>query len=304
MGGAAVGGAIGGNVLDSAPKVAEYQQSRGYIDAFEKAKQANDRLRELDDYEFKLNLSKQQRDEERAYNEKIAQLERQYRKDMMLLEHELRKAEKAEDRAAEEALRLQIIDLTQKHEEKIKQMSVEMVRMQMEGGDKKNRNQEDTVPFTFHNLTKVDIPKNLYPELMSWASNLGQVGDTFVEAENAEAFLRKNPALVNSFLNLYGYGNMPQTPSVETGAQTESNAEPEKKSNPNRTFEEVNADGIKARKQRKEHRKNNSSYQPLVFGASPSASKDIINLFSSQKEGVQTGSNMSTEDFENKWANK
>jgi hypothetical protein len=139
---------------------------------------------------------------------------------------------------------------------------------------------------------------------MSWASNLGQVGDTFVEAENAEAFLRKNPALVNSFLNLYGYGNMPQTPSVETGAQTESNAEPEKKSNPNRTFEEVNADGIKARKQRKEHRKNNSSYQPLVFGASPSASKDIINLFSSQKEGVQTGSNMSTEDFENKWANK
>ena len=52
-----------------------------------------------------------------------------------------------------------------------------------------------------------------------------------------------------------------------------------------------------ARKKRKEHRKNNSSYQPLVFGASPSASKKTINLISSQKEGVQTGETKSTSDY-------
>jgi hypothetical protein len=79
MGGAAIGGAIGGNALDSAPKVAEYKANRGYIDAFEKAKQANDRLRTLDEKEFNLNYAKQQRDEERAYREQIAEAERKFR---------------------------------------------------------------------------------------------------------------------------------------------------------------------------------------------------------------------------------
>lgn len=301
MAGAAVGGAIGGNAIDSAPKVDEYKESRGYIDAFERAKQANEKLRALDDKEYDLAYAKQQRDEERAYNEKVRDEERKYRAELMRLESELRQAEKAGDREAEEKFRLKVLELTQAHEEKLKRMSVDMVNTQMAG---KKESEVDSIPFTFQNLTKIDIPKNLYPEMLNWALTLGQVGDDYIDADNVETVLRKNPELVNSFLNLYGYGNMPQTPSVETGAQTESNAEPEKKSNPNRTFEEVNKDGIKARKQRNEHRKNNSSYQPLVFGASPSASKDIINLFSSQKEGMQTGSNMSTEDFENKWANK
>lgn len=38
MGGAVVGGAVGGNILDSAPMVGEYKESRGYLDAFERAK--------------------------------------------------------------------------------------------------------------------------------------------------------------------------------------------------------------------------------------------------------------------------
>lgn len=214
MGGAAIGGAIGGNVLDSAPKVGEYQQSRGYIDAFEKAKKANDRLRDLDDYEFKLNLSKQQRDEERAYNEKVRAEERKYRAELMRLESELRQAEKAGDREAEEKFRLMVLELTQAHEEKLKRMSVDMVNTQMAGKTKDV--EEDTIPFTFQNLTKIDIPKNLYPEMLNWALTLGQVGEDTIDEDNVETILRKNPELVNSFLNLYGYGTKPETTSAES----------------------------------------------------------------------------------------
>lgn len=214
MGGAAVGGAIGGNMLDSAPAVGEYQQSRGYLDAFERAKQANDRLRALDEQEFGLAYNKQQRDEERAYNEKIRAEERKYKAELMRLESELRQAEKAGDREAEEKFRLKVLELTQAHEEKLKSMSVGMVNTQMGGGNRQSQTQEDFIPFTFQNLTTANIPKNLYSELLSWASSLGEVGDEFVDAENAETFLRQNPELVNRFLNLYGYGTKPETTSV------------------------------------------------------------------------------------------
>jgi hypothetical protein len=79
MGGTAIGGAIGGNMMDSAPIVADYQPSRGYLNAFEQAKQANERLRALDDKEFNFAINKQQRDEERAYQRKVMQNEREYK---------------------------------------------------------------------------------------------------------------------------------------------------------------------------------------------------------------------------------
>ena len=72
MGGTAIGGAIGGNMLDSASKVDEYKPSRGYLDAIEKSKKANDRLRALDEKEFNLAYNKNLREEERAYKQKMA----------------------------------------------------------------------------------------------------------------------------------------------------------------------------------------------------------------------------------------
>ena len=211
MGATAIGGAIGGNALDSATTVGEYKASRGYIDAFEKAKQANEALRKLDDTEFQLAYSKAQRDEDRAYNEKMVAAERKYRTDMMMLEHELRKAEKAEDREWEERVKKDILKLTQSFEREMKDKSLEIVRMQM-GVDSEEK--KDSIPFTFQNLTKVDIPKNLYPELINWAISLGQIGNDYVDAENAEIVLRKHPELVNSFLNLYGLGAKPETVEV------------------------------------------------------------------------------------------
>lgn len=215
MGGTAIGSAIGGGkAIDNASPVGEYKASRGYLDAFEKAKNANEKLRGLDEYEFKLNLSKQQRDEERAYNDAVKAEDRKYKAELMRLESELRQAEKAGDRAAEETFRLKLLELTQAHEEKLKKMSVDMVRMQM-GGDV-NGEQSDSIPFTFQNLTKTDIPKNLYPELINWAISLGQIGNDYVDNENAELVLRKHPELVNSFLNLYGLGTKPE---VAAGAE-------------------------------------------------------------------------------------
>lgn len=83
MGGAAIGGAIGGGMGDSAPIVADYQPSRGYVEAFEKAKQANERLRALDEQDFQLTYAKQQRDEEREYKAKTDALDKKYQKEMI-----------------------------------------------------------------------------------------------------------------------------------------------------------------------------------------------------------------------------
>ena len=61
LGGSAVGGAIGGNAGESAPAVDPYKESRGYIAAFEKAKQANDRLKAIDDKAFNLAVKQEER---------------------------------------------------------------------------------------------------------------------------------------------------------------------------------------------------------------------------------------------------
>jgi hypothetical protein len=79
MGGAAAGGAIGGNMLDSAPNVGEYKESRGYLDAFENAKKANERLRALDAQEFQLAYETQKRNDDRAYEAKVREAERAYK---------------------------------------------------------------------------------------------------------------------------------------------------------------------------------------------------------------------------------
>lgn len=74
MGGGIVGGAIGGNVLDSMPNIGEYKESRGYLDAFEQAKKANERLRSFDDKEFNLAL----REDDRRYQKEQEQWKMDY----------------------------------------------------------------------------------------------------------------------------------------------------------------------------------------------------------------------------------
>ena len=227
MGGAAIGGAIGGDVLGGAPNVGEYKESRGYLDAFERAKQANDRLRALDEKEFQLAYNKAQRDEERAYSDAARAEDRKYRKDLMLLEHELRKAEKADDRAWEERVKKEILELTHAHEEKMKNMSMDIVKLQM--GDKEKEQKEDSIPFTFSNMTKTDIPKNLYTEMLKLALSQGKIDEDYVDEDNVEIVLRKHPEFVNKFLNIYGLGTQPEETQVVATEETVEEPAPKQK---------------------------------------------------------------------------
>lgn len=99
MGGTAIGGAIGGNVLDSAPTVAEYKPSRGYLDAIEKTKNANDRLRALEEKEYNLAV----RDEDRAYQRQLTEENRAYQDKVKAEERAYNDKVRAEDRAWKEA---------------------------------------------------------------------------------------------------------------------------------------------------------------------------------------------------------
>lgn len=99
MGGTAIGGAIGGNMLDSASKVDEYKPSRGYLDAIEKSKKANERLRALDEKEYNLAV----RDEDRAYKKQLTEDNRAYQDRVRAEERAYNDKVRAEDRAWKEA---------------------------------------------------------------------------------------------------------------------------------------------------------------------------------------------------------
>lgn len=222
MGATAVGGKIGGNTLDSAMIVPEYKPSRGYLDAFEKAKQANDRLRALDEKEFQLKYNDAQRAEERAYKAELDELNRQWQKDMIDYRAKIDQATAEKNMALKAKYEKEMAEAQQQYwEERAainhnynmeeKARSEKIVAMQMAG---KKKEEESPVPFTFHDLTKVDIPKHLYPELIGWALSKGKLGDDYVDKDNVEIILRKNPNLVKGFLNAHGIGAKADETSV------------------------------------------------------------------------------------------
>lgn len=217
LGGAAVGGAIGGNMADSAPNTGEYKRSQGYIDAFEKAKKASDRLRDLDNQEYNLLA----RNEEREYNKFVRDAENEYKAQMMQLQREWDKEFFTYKTAIEQANAQQNMELRAKLEaefaEKQQQFKEQTMLLQhnlekkikdyeyniyeKKGEDKKSK---ETTPFTLNNRTKVDIPDKIYNEMVSFFVHQGNVGGVEVDEDNVLRELRKNPKLVNEFLALYG----------------------------------------------------------------------------------------------------
>lgn len=217
LGGAAVGGAIGGNMADSAPNTGEYKRSQGYIDAFERAKKASDRLRDLDNQEYNLLA----RNEEREYNKFVRDAENEYKAQMMQLQREWDMEFFTYKSAIEQANAQQNMELRAKLEaefaEKQQQWKERAMLLQhdlakkiedykyniyeQKNEDKKN---QKTTPLTFTNKTKVDIPDNIYNELVRFYVDQGNVNGVAVDEENVLRELRKNPNLVNEFLALYG----------------------------------------------------------------------------------------------------
>lgn len=211
MGGAAIGGAIGGNALDSAPKVAEYKESRGYIDAFEKAKQANDRLRALDEKEFNLSYAKRQKDEEReyqkslraeekAYRNEIAEAERKFRAEQAELDRKWKTANAAERAKIEQAM----LESKQAHEKWMKEKSVEMVKAQMSGkGGSKDVSTRTGSPVIFDDDSVAYIDKEDITALKNRYMNR-TIGDVTIDEENFNQFIAQNPQIVKDYLKRIG----------------------------------------------------------------------------------------------------
>lgn len=245
MGGAAVGGAIGSNMLDSAPNVGEYKENRGYLDAFERAKQANERLRDLDEKEFQLAYSKKQRDEERAHSDKVRAEDRKYKAELDKADKEwqrimidykakidqaaaagnlkLKAQLEAEAQAAAWQHQLKRDALLHGYDMDEKKLSRDIVAMQMGSVYGK------PTPFTFNDGTAISIPEKVNEEMLKYFAQKGNIGGVPVDADNVADVLRNHPNLVNDFLNFYGMGVKPtvaaiENPYMETGTYTQPHA--------------------------------------------------------------------------------
>lgn len=246
IGGAAVGGAVGGNAMDSAPAVAEYQPSRGYIDAFERAKQANDRLRAIDDKGFNLAL----REEDRSYRQQEARLEREYRKQLAIFENELKQAQAQKNYDLELALKTKIENLNHEHkmaQEKLKgdyeteqsKIYQETARIQASGKNGGNgksgaRNSSGKIiPVIFKDKSVSHIPEGDLASIKSWL-----YGKTFGEGKkavtvdeyNVDSIIRDNPELINELLVNLGALESPVVEDVaeEEILETKSTTTPKK----------------------------------------------------------------------------
>ena len=215
MGGAVVGGAIGGNILDSAPNVGEFKESRGYIDAFERVKKANERIKQLTDKEYELAYTKEQRDEERAYNEARekanreynaaqAEINRRWQADQQRINREWQQAVADKDFERQAALKKELAQIDQNykleiqrinnaHEYALKQISSDIVNLQM----------NNKVPFSFDNGTSVDLTKKDYEGLKRKYINK-RIDGIKVTEDNIDMILGKNPKLVEDYFASFG----------------------------------------------------------------------------------------------------
>lgn len=266
MGGTAIGGAIGGNMMDSAPIVADYQPSRGYLNAFEQAKQANERLRALDEQDFQLAYAKQQRDEERAYQQKMIKDEREYKAEMDKLDKQWQKdmidyKSKIEQATLENNLALRAkyeaeaadreqkywkmrAAINHKYNMDEKQWGHDIVKTQMGG-----RNQ----PFTLTDGTVANIPSNVFEEMKSFFVDKGLIDGTYINPENVESFLRTRPDLVADFVSKHGVDYKTDYVAPEYKSPEEVKAE-----------QVVNKESEK--KARREHRKQNQNFSSPTIG--------------------------------------
>lgn len=236
MGGAAVGGAIGGNMLDSAPAVGEYQPSRGYIDAFEKAQQANERLRALDDKQFQLAYSKQQRDEERAYAEKKTRedrayqaeqnrINREFQAEQARLTREWNKAVADGNREAQAKIERDLAVLRHQNDMALQRLKNQGALDEKTAGQAYSKWQADmynTTPIRFSDGTTIKIPDNYYEAIRRSLIN-NKVNDKAITKDNVDSFIVNNPALINQYLADWGFvpnkqeeqAPVTQTPTVQ-----------------------------------------------------------------------------------------
>lgn len=207
MGGAAVGGAIGGNVLDSAPAVPEYQPSRGYIDAFERAKKANDRLRALDEQEFQLAYNKKQKDEDRAYKAEQDRINKEWQAEQNRINREWQQAVADKDFARQTQLKKDMAALEQKYKKEVLALQAKYAdaddKRSLEYLQKQYDLYNAPMPVMFSDGSIVDMTSQQYEQMAK--NYIGQkVGGTKITKENFDEVLRANPQAFAGYLKRIG----------------------------------------------------------------------------------------------------
>lgn len=235
MGGAAAGGAIGGNMLDSAPNVGEYKESRGYLDAFENAKKANERLRALDAQEFQLAYETQKRNDDRAYDAKVREAERAYKTESERLnrewtaeqnrinrewqkavadqDFERQSALKKELATMEQNFKLQYQKINNAHEEAIKKIGQETVKLQNKLYDREH-------PIVFRDGNTINMTTSQIEDMLE--NFKGQViGGRKITEDNFGEILRSNPDAFKTYFELIGVSPLAaQSKSTSSTANT------------------------------------------------------------------------------------
>ena len=224
IGGTAIGGALGGNALDSAPIVGEYKPSRGYLDAIEKSKQANERLKALDEKEFQLAV----RYEDRSYKQQMDKLNRDYQKWMTDYKSRLDRAKAEENFAMQQELMEEKAQIEQGLKEKTLALQNKYNLAEKDASRATMRLQHElynTVPVAFNNGTGIRVSKSDYEGMKSFF--IGKtLGGRTINKDNFDAFVRENPKLVGDSIGLFSeQTESPKTKPSSASSGTGSEAQ-------------------------------------------------------------------------------
>lgn len=207
MGGTAIGGAIGGGMLDSAPVVEAYQPSRGYLTAFEDAKRASERIKAIDDKGFQLAYSKQERDEERKARQQEAQAERNWQMTLLDYKNQIDRANAAQDFERSAKLQRELNEMKNRHEITLQNLRNKGALDEKRLGLETSKWQADvynTTPIRFNDGSSVKIPDNYYEAIKRSLMAMGQVDGKTIDKDNVDSFIVNNPKLVNEYLSAWG----------------------------------------------------------------------------------------------------
>jgi hypothetical protein len=213
MGGAAIGGAIGGNVMDSAPVVGEYQPSRGYVAAFEKAKNANDKLRALDEKEFQL-----------TYNQKLKQADMDWQKELAEYNAQQKRQMTADANEYNRQLQREVSMRNFLQKQKLAEIEAQnVINLQRERNAGSIAEKEigkqisdeqferyNTELIAFKDGTSVSLPKNYYNAVANFF-----IDDDYITEKNVARYMRDNPALVRKVLEQLGYKTSSSAPKTQ-----------------------------------------------------------------------------------------
>lgn len=209
MGATAVGGAIGGNMLDSAPNVGEYKPNKGYLDAFERAKQAKEKIRAMDDRYYQLAL----RDDERSYQQQVNAENRRWQKELADYNHKIKRAEQKEDWAEKERLQKELLKLENEYKANIAELThqynMELQDSKNQGALEEAKVRQETAIINSNPTDKnerrmlkdgstIAIPKGYYQAMTQYFINKSNGA---VDNDNVEEYIYNNPDAVREFLS-------------------------------------------------------------------------------------------------------